>query len=73
MTATLQKQNIPTKMQTFFISDGVAYRNRRMNKTAISIADKCYLKKITSFSDKVWMYFTKMEDDFRLLHMPMVR
>lgn len=58
-------------MRTHFISDGVAYRNRRMNKTALSSADKRYLSKITNFSDKVWIYFSQIEDDFRLLHMPL--
>lgn len=54
-----------------FISDGVAFRNRKFSKVALNQADKRYLQKTTRFVDRVWVYFSKWEDDFRLLHMPM--
>ena len=58
-------------MKTFYIADGISYRNRRMSKVALSASDRYYLRKTTSFIDRVWVYFSKIEDDFRLLHMPM--
>jgi hypothetical protein len=58
-------------MRTHFISDGIAYRNRRMSKPALSKADKRYLWKTTNFVDRIWVYFSEIEEDFRLLHMPM--
>lgn len=39
----------------------------------LSPSDKYYLKKTTKFVDKIWVYFSWIEDDFRLLHMPMSR
>jgi len=58
--------------RTHFISDGVAYRNQRMSRPALSKADKHYLRKTTKFVDRIWVYFSEIETDFRLLHMPMV-
>jgi len=59
-------------MKTHFISDGVAFRNRKMHNVALSKADKRYLREITNYVDKVWMYFSEIEEDFRLLHMPLI-
>ena len=59
-------------MKTHFISDGVAFRNRKMNKVALSKEDKRYLWKTTNFVDKIWVYFSEIEEDFRLLHMPLM-
>ena len=58
-------------MRTHYISDGVAFRNRRMSKPVLSNADKRYLVKATNFVDHIWVYFSGIETDFRLLHMPM--
>ena len=43
-----------------------------MSKPALSKADKHYLWKTTNFVDRIWVYFSEIETDFRLLHMPMV-
>jgi len=59
-------------MKTHFISDGVAFRSRKMHKVALSKADKRYLWKITNYVDKVWVYFSEIEEDFCLLHMPLI-
>jgi len=59
-------------MKTHFISDGIAYRNRKMHKIALSKEDKRYLWKTTNFLDKIWVYFSEIEQDFRLLHMPLI-
>ncbi len=59
-------------MKTHFISDGVAFRNRKMHKVALSKEDKRYLWKTTKFVDKIWVYFSEIEEDFRLLNMPLM-
>ena len=59
-------------MRTHFISDGVAFRSRKMHKVLLSKADKRYLWKTTNYVDKVWIYFSKIEEDFRLLQMPII-
>lgn len=63
-------------MRTHFISDGIAYRDASMTKHArryLSPSDKYYLRKITNFVDRAWVYFSWIEEDFRLLHMPMAQ
>jgi len=59
-------------MKTHFISDGKSYRNRKFHKQPLSRADFRYLRKTTKFVDRIWVYFSQIEDDFRLLHMPMI-
>ena len=49
------------RSKTFYISDGVAYRSRRMHKSALSPADKYYLYKTTNYIDKIWTFFTPFE------------
>ena len=34
-------------------------------------ADRAYLKKTTKYTDRAWAFFSLVEDDFRLLHMPL--
>jgi len=58
-------------MRTHFISDGKAYRNHTFSKLPLSRSDRYYLRKTTSFVDRIWVYFSEIETDFRLLHMPM--
>ena len=41
-------------------------------KLYLSRSDRYYLKKTTKYVDKIWTYFAAIEEDFRLLHMPMV-
>ena len=57
-------------MKTFYISDGIAYRNRKMQKLALTRSDKVYLLKTTNYKDKSWLFFTQWQHDFRLLHTP---
>ena len=35
-------------------------------------ADRHYLRKATKFVDHAWTFFSQIEDDFILLHMPMM-
>jgi len=42
-----------------------------LKRPALSRADRYYLRKTTSFIDNAWVYFSKIEEDFRLLHQPM--
>jgi hypothetical protein len=58
------------KTRTYYISDGVCFRNRKMHKEALTRADKRYLHKTTNYKDKTWEFFSTWEEDFRLLHMP---
>ncbi len=34
-------------------------------------AEKYYIRKATTYVDNAWLFFSQIEDDFRLLHMPM--
>ena len=34
-------------------------------------ADRAYLKKTTKYTDRAWAFFSLIEDDFRLLHLPL--
>lgn len=60
-----------THKRTHYISDGIAFRNRRMSKPALSKADRWYYHTTGKWVDKTWAFFTEWEEDFRLLHMPM--
>ena len=63
-------------MRTHFIADGIAYRDASMTKHARRVlhpADRHYLRKVTNFVDRAWVYFSQIEEDFRLLHMPMAQ
>ena len=45
----------------------------KMTKPApryLSPTDRYYLRKTTNFIDHAWKFFSLIEDDFRLLHMP---
>jgi len=53
-----------------FISEGKCYRNRKYNKPKLSTKDRKYLTWSTSYRDKSWIYFSQIEDDFRILHSP---
>jgi len=55
-----------------FISDGKCYRNRKYNKPKLSTKDRKYLTWSTSYKDKCWVYFSQIENDFRLLNKPYV-
>ena len=57
--------------KTFYISDGVSFRNKKMHKPALTKAEKVYLYKTTNYIDKTWEFFSIWEEDFRLLHMPL--
>ena len=57
-------------MKTFFISEGKTYRNKRFHNEPLKKETKRYLRKITSYSNDIWIYFSKMENDYRLLHKP---
>ena len=59
-------------MAIHFISGGVAFRSRKMHKVELSKADKYYFWKTMNYVDKVWVYFSEIEEDFRLLHMPLI-
>jgi len=59
-------------MKTHYISDGIAFRNARMNKVALTKSEKRYLWKVTNFVDIIWVYFSNIEEDYRLLHKPMI-
>ena len=37
----------------------------------LSFSDKLYLRKSTTYKDIAYIFFTNVEDDFRLLHMPL--
>lgn len=34
-------------------------------------SDRIYLRKSTTYRDNAYIFFTNIEDDFRLLHMPL--
>jgi hypothetical protein len=36
----------------------------------LSPSDRYYLRKTTNFIDHAWKFFSEIEEDFRLLHMP---
>ena len=65
-----QKKDQMKQSKTYFISDGVRYRNSKMHHRALSKKDKRYLSKITRWSDSSWKFFTKIESDFRVLYKP---
>ena len=44
----------------------ITKRSRRY----ISPSDRHYLRKTTNFIDHAWAFFSEIEEDFRLLHMP---
>ena len=48
-------------MKTFYISDGQTYRNRKFHLTRMNPSDVFYMKKTTSYVDKIWVYFSKFE------------
>jgi hypothetical protein len=47
-------------MKTFYISDGKTYRNRKMQKLALTRSDKVYLLKTTNYKDSIWIFFTPL-------------
>ena len=51
----------------FFISNGIAYRNKTFTKTKLTSRDRYYLRKSTTYNDNIWQFFTQIEEDFRIL------
>ncbi len=43
---------------------------RQFVKRKLTIRERKYLKWSTSYRDKSWVFFTRIEDDFRLLNKP---
>ena len=52
-------------------NDTLMRTNFPVMRPVLSRADRQYLKKTTSFVDSIWIYFTQIEEDFRLLNMPL--
>ena len=46
-------------------------RIRTEPRMTLSYADRKYLKIETSYRDSIYIFFTMIEDDFRLLNKPM--
>ncbi len=53
-----------------FIADGKCYRNDKFSKPKLSLSDRNYLRKETTYRDNSWQFFSQIENDFRLLHKP---
>ena len=52
-------------------NDTLMRTNFPVMRPVLSHADRQYLKKTTSFVDSIWIYFSQIEEDFRLLNMPL--
>ena len=51
----------------FFISDGIAYRNKTFSKVKLTPSQRHYLRKSTTYKDNIWEFFSQIEEDFRIL------
>jgi len=59
----------------FFIKQGYVYKQTRRNITPyrrlspqkLSPTDRYYLRKSTTYRDSSWVFFSRIENDFRLL------
>ncbi len=51
----------------FFISDGIAYRNKTFSKVKLTSSDRNYLRKSTTYKDNIWQFFSQIEEDFRIV------
>jgi len=58
-------------MKTYFISDGQKFRNNQFKRTSLNADHRNYLRKITKWTCPIWVYFSRIEDDYRILHKPM--
>jgi len=62
----------------FFIKQGYVYKQTRRNITPyrrlspqkLSPTDRYYLRKSTTYRDSSWVFFSQIENDFRLLNKP---
>ena len=62
----------------FFIKQGYVYKQtcrsitpyRRLSPQKLSPSDRNYLKKCTTYKDNSWVFFSQIENDFRLLNKP---
>ena len=50
-----------------FISDGIAYRNKTFSKVKLTPSQRHYLRKSTTYKDNLWVFFSQIEEDFRIL------
>ena len=56
----------------FKLKGAPAGRSNPQHPCYLSRSDRYYLKKTTKYVDRIWTYFARIEDDFRLLHMPLI-
>ena len=62
----------------FFIKQGYVYKQtrnnitpyRRLSPQKLSPTDRYYLRKSTTYKDSSWVFFSQIENDFRLLNKP---
>jgi len=43
----------------------------RIKRAPLTPSERYYLRKTTTYRDVIWTYFSQIQDDFRLLHMPL--
>ncbi len=78
---TLLKTKPKSKKSKYYISEGVVYRRYRNGQDLfvpshkyspikLTPTDRYYLRKSTTYTDKSWIFFSRIENDFRLLHKP---
>ena len=62
----------------FFIKQGYVYKQtrnnitpyRRLSPKKLTPSDRYYLRKVTNYKDNSWIFFSQIENDFRLLNKP---
>ena len=62
----------------FFIRQGYVYKQtrndiqpyKRLSPQKLTPTDRYYLRKSTTYTDKSWIFFSQIENDFRLLNKP---
>ena len=62
----------------FFIRQGYVYKQtqrnihpyKRLSPKKLTPSDRYYLRKVTNYKDNSWIFFSQIENDFRLLNKP---